>query len=111
MDAGALGTFRVAGSGQGKAAGDAVLVGIRPEKLAVSDQPPAAGANAIRGRLAGTTYFGDRSHFFVEVDGLDQRISVASQNDLPPKLAANQLDDGADIWLTWAPAGAIILAD
>jgi spermidine/putrescine transport system ATP-binding protein/putrescine transport system ATP-binding protein len=111
VDAGALGTFRVAGPAQGKAVGDAVLVGIRPEKLAVSDRRPAPGANGIRGRLAGTTYFGDRSHFFVEVDGLDQRISVASQNDLPPKLAANQLDSGADIWLTWAPAGAIILAD
>ena len=111
VDAGAAGTFRVAGPGRGKAAGDAVLVGIRPEKLAVSDQPPAAGANAIRGRLAGMTYFGDRSHYFVEVDGLDQRISVASQNDLPPLVAANRLDYGADIWLTWAPAGAIILTD
>jgi spermidine/putrescine transport system ATP-binding protein/putrescine transport system ATP-binding protein len=111
VDAGTVGIFRVAGPGLGKTAGDAVLVGIRPEKLAVSDQPPAAGANGIRGRLAGTTYFGDRSRFFVEVDGLDQRISVASQNDLPPTLAANRLDYGADIWLTWAPAGAVILAD
>jgi spermidine/putrescine transport system ATP-binding protein/putrescine transport system ATP-binding protein len=111
VEAGAAGSFRVAGTGRGRAAGDPVLVGIRPEKLSVSDHPPAEGVNAIHGRLATMSYFGDRSHYFIEVDGLDQRISVASQNDLSHLDAINQIDYGAEVWLTWAPAGAIILSD
>ncbi len=111
VEAGAAGTFRVAGAGQGRAVGDPILIGIRPEKLSVSVERPAEGANAIQGRFSAMSYLGDRSHYFVEVDGLDQRISVASQNDLQHLVAAGQLDYGAKIWLTWAPAGAVILAD
>ncbi len=111
VEAGAAGTFRVAGVGQGRAVGDPILVGIRPEKLSVSVARPPEGTNAIRGRFAAMSYLGDRSHYFVEVDGLDQRISVASQNDLQHLVAVGQLDYGAEIWLTWAPAGAVILAD
>ena len=111
VEAGAAGTFRVAGTGRGRTVGDPVLVGIRPEKLSVSVTRPADGTNAIQGRFAAMSYLGDRSHYFVEVDGLEQRISVASQNDLQHLLAVGQLDFGAEIWLTWAPAGAVILAD
>jgi len=111
VDAGVAGSFRVAGPTQGRVAGDPVLVGIRPEKLSVSDHPPAKGVNAIRGRLAAMSYLGDRSHYFIEVEGLDQRISVASQNDLSHLDAINQVDYGSEVWLTWVPAGAVVLAD
>ena len=111
VEAGAAGTFRVAGTGRGRTVGDPVLVGIRPEKLSVSVARPEEGANAIRGRFATMSYFGDRSHYFIEVDGLDQRISVASQNDLQHLGSIGQLEYGSEIWLTWAPAAAVILAD
>jgi ABC-type Fe3+/spermidine/putrescine transport system ATPase subunit len=111
IDAGTAGNFRVAGSGGGRAAGDPVLVGIRPEKLSVAVEQPAEGENAIRGRFATMSYFGDRSHYFVEVEGLDQRISVASQNDLQHLGSIGQLEYGTEIWLTWAPEAAVILAD
>ena len=111
VEVGSASRFRVAGSEHGQVAGDPVLVGIRPEKLSVSEVPPANGANAIKGRLSAMSYFGDRSHYFVEVEGLDQRASVASQNDLQHLVAINQIDYGAEVWLTWAPAGAVILAD
>jgi ABC-type Fe3+/spermidine/putrescine transport system ATPase subunit len=111
VEAGAAGNFRVAGSGHGRAAGDSILVGIRPEKLAVTVERPAEGENAIRGRFATMSYFGDRSHYFIEVEGLDQRISVASQNDLQHLGSVGQLEYGSEIWLTWAPAAAVIVAD
>ncbi|MHA1152671.1 MAG: ABC transporter ATP-binding protein [Alphaproteobacteria bacterium] len=111
IDAGAAGSFRVAGTGGGRAVGDPVLVGIRPEKLTVSVERPAEGANAIRGRFATMSYFGDRSHYFIEVEGVDQRISVASQNDLQHLGSVGQLDYDSEVWLTWAPEGAVILAD
>ena len=111
VEAGPAGSFRVAGSARGGTAGDPVLVGIRPEKLSVSVARPAEGENAIRGQLATMSYFGDRSHYFVEVEGVDQRISVASQNDLQHLGSIGQLDYGTEVWLTWAPEGAVILAN
>jgi spermidine/putrescine transport system ATP-binding protein/putrescine transport system ATP-binding protein len=111
VEAGVAGTFRVAGTGRGQTAGDPVLVGIRPEKLSVSETRPIEGTNAIKGRLAAMSYLGDRSHYFVAVEGLDQQVSVASQNDLSHLDATNQLDYGSEVWLTWAPGGAVILAD
>jgi ABC-type Fe3+/spermidine/putrescine transport system ATPase subunit len=111
VDAGAVGTFRVAGTAGGRTVGDPVLVGIRPEKLSVSEEQPGEGANAIKGQLAAMSYFGDRSHYFVTVEGLDQQISVASQNDLSHLDATYELDYGSEVWLTWATAGAVILAD
>jgi spermidine/putrescine transport system ATP-binding protein/putrescine transport system ATP-binding protein len=111
VDAGAAGSFRVAGTARGRTAGDPVLVGIRPEKLSVAVARPAEDANAIRGRFATMSYFGDRSHYFIEVEGVDQRISVASQNDLQHLGSVGQLDYGSEVWLSWAPAGAVILAD
>jgi spermidine/putrescine ABC transporter ATP-binding subunit len=111
VDAGAVGTFRVAGTGGGRSLDDPVLVGIRPEKLSVSEEQPAEGANAIKGRLAAMSYFGDRSHYFVAVEGLEQQISVASQNDLSHLDATYELDYGSEVWLTWPTGGAVILAD
>lgn len=111
VEAGAAGSFRVAGTGRGRTVGDPILIGIRPEKLTVSAARPAEGANAIRGRFATMSYFGDRSHYFIEVEGLDQQISVASQNDLQRLGSIGQLDYGSEVWLSWEPAAAVILAD
>ncbi len=98
-------------SGSGRTVGDPILVGIRPEKLTVSAARPAEGANAIRGRFETMSYFGDRSHYFIEVAGLDQRLPVAGQNDLDHLGSVGQLDYGSEVWLTWAPAATVILAD
>jgi spermidine/putrescine ABC transporter ATP-binding subunit len=111
VDAGAAGTFRVAGDKPDVAVGGCVVIAIRPEKLSVGDQPPGNGANALRGRLTASSYLGDRSHFFVQVEGLDQPVSVASQNDRPLEAAAGHIQAGGEVWLSWSPAGGIVLAD
>jgi spermidine/putrescine ABC transporter ATP-binding subunit len=111
VEAGPLGTLRVAGQGKQVAAGNRIVVGIRPEKLALSYRQEGAEGNAIRGRLGASSYLGDRSHFFVEIEGLDSPFTVANANDLPHKAAAGQMTAGAEVWLTWAPGGAIILSD
>ncbi|MEE8189395.1 MAG: ABC transporter ATP-binding protein [Kiloniellales bacterium] len=109
VDAGPLGSLRIAGQGRQVVTGDHVVVGIRPEKLALSDRQAGDEGNAIRGRLGASSYLGDRSHFFVEIEGLDSPFTVASTNDMPYK--AGQMSAGAEVWLTWAPGGAVILSD
>jgi spermidine/putrescine ABC transporter ATP-binding subunit len=89
--------------------GAPVTVAVRPEKVHLEWTSPAgAGAvSAIAGHVSAEAYFGDRSHYFVEVPGLDRRIAVALQN------AQRSLDNtearGRQVWLTWATDSAVLL--
>ncbi|MCK4868269.1 MAG: TOBE domain-containing protein, partial [Alphaproteobacteria bacterium] len=108
VDAGPLGKLRVSPPDDGAPmAGEAVTVGIRPEKLTLATTPPANGANCIKGRLTAASYLGERNHFFVTVEGVDDPISVASQNSSP--IAQKGWQEGSEVWLTWEPEGARLL--
>jgi ABC-type Fe3+/spermidine/putrescine transport system ATPase subunit len=107
IDAGTLGRLEVGGS-QPPNIGATVTVAVRPEKLILSLQP-AEGGNAIAGQVSAQAYFGDRSHFYVRVSGVDRLIAVARQN------AERSLDDpsaiGKDVWISFAPEAAILLTE
>ena len=108
VDAGPLGKMSMAPPEEGAPVkGEAVTVGIRPEKLTLGEAPPPAGANAIKGKLTAASYLGERNHFFVTVDGMDEPISVASQNSSP--MDHKGWSEGGEVWLTWEPAGARLL--
>jgi spermidine/putrescine ABC transporter ATP-binding subunit len=108
IDAGTLGRLEVGGGGKLPNIGSAITVAVRPEKLTLSQQP-IEGWNAIAGRVSAQAYFGDRSHFYVRVSGVDRLIAVARQN------AARSLDDpstiGTDVWISFAPEAAILLSE
>ena len=108
VDAGPLGKLLVGAPGDGAPSqGDAVTVGIRPEKLTLGDRPPPAGANAVKGILTAAAYLGERNHFIVSVEGVADPISVASQNSTPVDHTVWR--EGSEVWLTWEPAGARLL--
>jgi spermidine/putrescine transport system ATP-binding protein/putrescine transport system ATP-binding protein len=108
VDAGPLGKLLIdPPEGGSPAMGEAVTVGIRPEKLTLGDAPPTDGANCIKGRLTAAAYLGERNHFFVTVDGVDEPISVASQNSSP--VVRKGWSEGSEVWLTWEPEGARLL--
>ncbi len=99
---------RIAAPGEGAPShGEAVTVGIRPEKLTLGDRPPPDGANGVKGILTAAAYLGERNHFFVTVDGVADPISVASQNSTP--VDHKGWREGSEVWLTWEPAGARLL--
>ncbi len=108
IDAGTLGRLEVGGGGKLPNIGSAITVAVRPEKLTLSQQP-IEGWNAIAGRVSAQAYFGDRSHFYVRVSGVDRLIAVARQN------AERSLDDpstiGTDVWISFAPEAAILLSE
>ena len=109
VDAGRLGTLEVAGHGHVPNIGSAVTVAVRPEKLSLSRQPIDGGVNAIAGHVSAQAYFGDRSHYYVRVSGVDRLIAVARQN------AERSLEDpsaiGKEVWISWAPEAAILLTE
>jgi spermidine/putrescine ABC transporter ATP-binding subunit len=107
VDVGSVGDLRVPVGQQQVGPGAPVTVAVRPEKVHLEWTAPNGTANAIAGQVGAEAYFGDRSHYFVEVPGLDRRVAVALQN------AHRSLDNtesrGRQVWLTWATESAVLL--
>ncbi len=106
VDAGALGKISAPTGELAFSAGDNVLVAIRPEKLTLEDQKPNGEGNAVEGMLDNAAYLGERSHFYVRVDGLDQPVAVSAQN--ADRVLENFGDQQRPVWLCW-PSDAIVL--
>ncbi len=83
-----------------------LVVAVRPEKLSLHAEEPSAGHKAPC-RMQNTAYLGDRSHYFVSVNGLSRPLAVSAQN--ADADAAKRLADGADLWLSWAPDALLAL--
>ena len=66
LEAPGIGAFELPGAAP---PGAEVGVAVRPEKVQLSREPPAAGLIAARGRVAQVAYFGDYSHVAVETGG------------------------------------------
>jgi spermidine/putrescine ABC transporter ATP-binding subunit len=109
VDAGGLGILRAPSAGVSAAPGATIAVAVRPEKLRLALAMPSGGDNAIAGRITAEAYFGDRSHYYVTVEGLPKPLAVAHQN------AARSLDEsdliGRAAWVTFPPEAAVVLGD
>jgi spermidine/putrescine ABC transporter ATP-binding subunit len=108
VDAGPLGMLAARIEAPLPAMGSTVSVAIRPEKLALSREPQP-GVNCIEGKVNAEAYFGDRSHFYVSVPGLERLIAVAHQNALRSLEESEAV--GQRVWLNWAPESAILLTE
>jgi len=80
---------------------------IQPEKLQMSWDRPSLSVNTLAGKVGAVAYFGDRSHFYVNVEGCEKPLAVALQN------GERRLDGvdpvGKPVWLTWEPDAAVLL--
>lgn len=77
VDAGPVGKFEVAGSLVSKD-GNISTLAIRPERLKIQKFDSSMINNTLHGRVAKTTFLGDRVHYSIGVTGLS-RPFVASQ--------------------------------
>jgi spermidine/putrescine ABC transporter ATP-binding subunit len=94
IDLAALGSFDVTAP---QAVGARVLIALRPEKIALS----TAGT---KGSVSATAFLGERSHYFVKVDGLSEPIALTVQNSATtPGHAVGDI-----VHLSW-PAGALVV--
>jgi spermidine/putrescine ABC transporter ATP-binding subunit len=105
--AGALGAFEARAENGTAVQGAPVLVAIRPEKLQISWERPSLSINTLAGKVGAVAYFGDRSHFYVNVEGCEKPLAVALQN-------GERRVDGGDpvgkpVWLSWEPDAAVLL--
>jgi len=107
VEVGSVGDLRVPVGQQNVGPGAPVTVAVRPEKVRLEWAAPTGPVNAIAGLVGAEAYFGDRSHYYVEVPGLNRRIAVALQNE--QRSLDNTEARGREVWLTWPTESAVLL--
>ena len=90
-------TIRSALEPVGAIEGGAALAAVRPEAIAVSDERPPDGQNAIAGTLASISHLGDVIQFVVLTPGRKEIIARL------PRPRAPRLEVGNDVWCSWDP--------
>jgi spermidine/putrescine ABC transporter ATP-binding subunit len=86
--------------------GDKITAAIRPEKLNLTSEKPAASA-FVEGKIEAAAYLGDRSHYQVFVKGREAPVSVAAQN--ADRSMASGFDAAKPVYVAWDPRSLILL--
>jgi putrescine transport system ATP-binding protein len=88
--------------------GDTVWVAVRPEKVRISHEPPAAAAaNCIAGQVWDIGYLGDVSIYKVRLDnGFVMKAAAANMT----RLIERPFGWDERVWLSWAPDAGVVLA-
>lgn len=105
LETAGLGKVKTRSSGDFVTQGAEVVVAIRPEKLRLS--PTANGKDGVQGVMKTAAYLGDRSHFYVGVEGCDQPLAVAAQ-EVETGTSA-ELSRDAPVWVSWSPESLVLL--
>ena len=99
-----LGSVR--GPGSKYRSGDDVTVAIRPEKLSLSEVENS-GENCVRGKLGPSSYLGDRSHVYVNIENRTEPVFVAMQNIR--RSASRSVNPDQQVWLGWESEAVVLL--
>ena len=102
-----LGKVKASASGDFVSEGAEVVVAIRPEKLRLSAASSANGQSGVQGVMKTAAYLGDRSHFYVSVEGCDKPLAVAAQ-EVDSGTGA-ELDRDSPVWVSWAKESLVLL--
>ncbi len=107
VDAGPAGKVRAQASDGFFENGAPVTVAIRPEKFTLVRERPGVDLNVIGGTMNAAAYLVDRSHFYIDVAGLEKPVAVATQNALRSMETTRR--DASEVWLTWGDEAAVLL--
>jgi putrescine transport system ATP-binding protein len=87
--------------------GDTVWVAVRPEKVRISHEAPAAGAaNCVAGQVWDIGYLGDLSIYKV---GLDNGFVMKATAANITRLIERPFGWDERVWLSWAPDAGVVL--
>ena len=86
--------------------GTPIQVAVRPEKFALTTEKPEQG-HAISATMANTAYLGERSHYYVRIEGKHDPVAVSVPNQ--HRGGGGALEEGAPVWLSWSAESIVIL--
>ena len=87
-------------------AGQDVLVAIRPEKFTLSKNKPE-NTNLVEGFMDEAAYLGDRSHYYVRINGVEKPVAVSVQN-FDQGQHSREHQQG-QVWLSWSDNAIVLL--
>ena len=102
----ALGKFQANVSGSFIKSNAEVKAAIRPEKIFLTHAKPDNGFYCVSGRIQTTAYLGDRSHYYVTVEGREQPLAVAAQNI---DSASDLSSTNQQVWVSWSKNAFVLL--
>jgi putrescine transport system ATP-binding protein len=94
----------------GISSGATVWTAIRPERIAISRQPPPAGAaeNAVRGTVREIAYMGDMSIYLVQIaSGRMLRVTLPNISRGAERALARE----ESVWLSWHGSSPVVLTE
>ena len=107
LEAKGLGQVRALGSAEFIRAGAEVVVAVRPEKLFLSEHSGTDGRCSAKGELKTMVYLGDRSHYYVAVDGRETSLDVAAHG--VESSSGQPLERGSVVRVSWAEESLVLL--
>ena len=87
--------------------GAPVQVALRPEKFELLEEEPTGG-HFVTGKMDKTAYLGERSHYYVTLDGKAEPVAVSSTNQFVAR-DDDRWKEGEPVWLSWSPEAVVIL--
>jgi ABC-type Fe3+/spermidine/putrescine transport system ATPase subunit len=101
------GLERIAVPDDGAARGD-IAIAVRPEKIRIDAEAPAAGRIGLRGTVTEVAYYGSESTVFLDnATGTPIIVNVTNE----ARRATPTVAVGDNLWLSWAPADTLVLAE
>ncbi len=86
--------------------GETVWVAVRPEKLTLSHERPAAEENCATGQVVNIGYLGDLSIYQVRLDsGVVMKAALANRS----RLIERPIGWDDRVWLSWPPSAGVVL--
>jgi spermidine/putrescine ABC transporter ATP-binding subunit len=106
LDTDVLGQIKLSNEENQLQQDDQLVLALRPEKIRLTNER-TEGENTVKGKLNTSAYFGDRSHYYVSVEGIDKPIEVSGHD---PKLASDHnFERGSEVWLSWNENSLVVL--
>jgi spermidine/putrescine transport system ATP-binding protein len=91
----------------GATVGGPLHLTVRPEKIVISLEQPAAGRCTLRGRIAEVVYLGSSTQYAVRTPtGAELSVFVQNSSD-----SSDVAEREQDVWLSWRPEHSLALAD
>jgi putrescine transport system ATP-binding protein len=110
VECSALGGTITVDRAEGAAPDAKVAVAVRPEKIAIERKKPAAGRNAVRGKVTDLGYFGKDSLYRVRLAS-GTLIRVNRVNERRAGESERVADWEDEVWLSFEPSAAILLRE
>ena len=87
--------------------GAPVQVALRPEKFELLEEEPTGG-HFVSAKMDKTAYLGERSLYYVTLDGKSEPVAVSSTNQFVAR-DDDRWKEGEPVWLSWSPEAVVVL--